>query len=117
MASESHFIPNFELHSVGLLPALTVGAALSGHAQTTDSGAIKSPNAQSDPATSSAAPKSASTGPGTDAAFTRAGTNKDGKLSRPEAASLCAVEQRFDLRDTNNDQFVAREKFEAATKS
>ena len=51
MASESHFIPNFKLRSVTLLVALTVGAALSGHAQTTDSGAIKSPSAQSAPAT------------------------------------------------------------------
>ena len=111
MASESHFIPNFDLRSVGLLPALTVGAALSSHAQTTDSGSVKPP------ATQSATPKAATPGQDADAAFTRADTNKDGKLSRPEAASLCAVEQRFDLRDTNQDQFVAREKFEAATKS
>jgi len=51
MASKLHFIPNFELRSITLLVALTVGAALSGHAQTTDSGAIKSPSAQSAPAT------------------------------------------------------------------
>ena len=111
MTSKFHFIPNFELRSVALLAALTVGAALSGHAQTTDSGSVKPP------ATQNAAPKAAATGQDADAAFTRADTNKDGKLSRQEAARLPAVEQRFDLIDTNKDQFVSREEFEAATKS
>ena len=117
MTSKLYFIPNFELRSVGLLAALTVGAALSGHAQTTDSGAVKSPDTQSAPTTQSAAPKSAPTSPDMDAAFTRADTNKDGKLSRQEAARLPAVEQRFDLTDTNKDQSLSREEFEAATKS
>ena len=111
MTSKRHFIPNFDLRSVGLLAALTVGAALSSHAQPTDSGSVKPP------ATQSATPKAAAPGQDADAAFTRADTNKDGKLSRQEAARLPAVEQRFDLIDTNKDQLVSREEFEAATKS
>ena len=117
MTSKLHFIPNFELRSVALLAALTVGAALSGHAQTTDSAAVKSPGTQSAPATPNASLKSAPTGPDMDAAFTRADTNKDGKLSRQEAARLPAVEQRFDVIDTNKDQSLSREEFETATKS
>ena len=117
MTSKLYFIPNFELRSVALLATLTVGAALSGHAQTMDSGALKAPGTQSAPATQSATPKAAPTGQDTDAAFTRADTNKDGKLSRQEAARFPAIEQRFDLIDTNKDQLVSREEFEAALKS
>ena len=65
MTSKVHFIPNFELRSVGLLVALTVGAALSGHAQTTDSGSAKPP------ATQSATPKAAAPDQEADAAFIR----------------------------------------------
>lgn len=117
MTSKFHFIPNFELRSVALLAALTVGTALVAHAQATDPGTAKPPAMQGAPATQGAAPKA---GPGiqdSDAAFTRADTNKDGKLSREEAKRLPAVEQRFDQIDTNKDQFVSREEFEAAIKS
>ncbi|MDP1742826.1 MAG: EF-hand domain-containing protein [Polaromonas sp.] len=117
MTAKIHFIPNFELRSVALLAALTVGAALSGQAQTTDSGAAKAPAAQGAPATRIAAPKAAPHRQDTDAAFARADTNKDGKLSRQEATRLPAVEQGFDQIDTNKDQFVSREEFEAAIKS
>ena len=119
MTSKFHFIPNFELRSVALLTALTVGAALSGQAQTTDSGTAKPPAMQGAPATQGAAPtpKAAPGGQDTAAAFARADANKDGKLSRQEATRLPAVEQRFDQIDTNKDQFVSREEFEAAIKS
>ena len=118
MTSRFHFIPNFELRSVALLATLTVGAALSGvHAQTPDTGAAKAPSTQSTPATQGAAPQAAPAGQDSAAAFTRADINKDGKLSRQEATRLPAVEQRFDLIDTNKDQFVSREEFEAALKS
>ncbi len=117
MTSGFHFIPNFELRSVALLAALTVGAALSAQAQTTGSGAVKAPAMPGAPVTQSAAPKAAPTSQDTEAAFARADANKDGKLSRQEAARLPAVEQRFDQIDTNKDQFVSREEFEAAIKS
>lgn len=118
MTSRFHFIPNFELRSVALLATLTVGAALTGvQAQTPGSGAVKPPAAKSAPATRDAAPQAAPAGQDTDAAFTRADANKDGKLSRQEAVRFPAVEQRFDQIDTNKDQFVSREEFEAAVKS
>lgn len=44
-----------------------------------------------------------------DAAFDRADTNKDGKLSRAEAENLPSVAQRFELIDTNRDTFISRE--------
>lgn len=117
MTSKFHFIPNFELRSIALLTALTVGTALAAHAQATDSGTAKPPALQSAPATQGAAPKAAPTSQETDAAFTRADANKDGKLSRQEATRLPAVEQRFDQIDANKDKFVSREEFEAAIKS
>ncbi|WP_372827735.1 EF-hand domain-containing protein [Polaromonas sp.] len=117
MTSKFHFIPNFELRSVALLTALTVGPALAAHAQATDSGAVKPPAAQSAPTMQGAAPKAAPADQDSAAAFTRADANKDGKLSRQEAARLPAVEQRFDQIDSNKDQFVSREEFEAAIKS
>lgn len=117
MTSKFHFIPNFELRSVALLAALTVGAALSGQAQTTDSATAKPPAVQGAPVTQGAAPKAAPTSQDTEAAFARADTNKDGKLSRQEAKRLPAVEQRFDQIDANKDQLVSREEFDAAIKS
>jgi len=121
MTSSFHFIPNFELRSVALLTALTVGTALAAHAQATDSGVVKPPAAQGAPVMQGAAPKAAPKAAPADqdsaAAFTRADANKDGKLSRQEATRLPAVEQRFDQIDTNKDQFVSREEFEAAIRS
>ena len=117
MTSGFHFIPNFELRSVALLAALTVGTALAAHAQATDLGAVNNPAAKSAPATPGAAAQAAPAGQDAAAAFARADTNKDGKLSRQEAARLPAVEQRFDQIDTNRDQSVSREEFEAAIKS
>ena len=121
MTSKFHFIPNFELRSVALLATLTVGAALTGaQAQTPGSGAVKPPPAKSAPATRDAspqAPQATPAGQETDAAFARADANRDGKLSRQEAVRFPAVEQRFEQIDTNKDQFVSREEFEAAVKS
>lgn len=105
MTSRFHFIPNFELRSVTLLAALTVGTALAAQGQTTDPGAAQPPSTQSAPSTQD-----------TDAAFKRADVNKDGKLSRQEAIRFPAVEQRFDQIDTNKDKFVSREEFEKALK-
>ncbi len=114
MTSRNHFIPNFELRSVALLATLAVGAALAAHAQTTDSGTPRPPTAQSAPSTGTPVV------PGVqnrDLMFARADVNKDGKLSRQESARFPALEQRFDDIDTNKDQFVSREEFDAALKS
>ncbi|MDI1236809.1 MAG: EF-hand domain-containing protein [Polaromonas sp.] len=108
MTSAFHSIPNFELRSVALLAALTVGAALVAHAQGTAPGT---------PSTQSASPQSGPPSQEVGAAFIRADANKDGKLSRQEAARFPAVEQRFDQIDTNKDSHVSREEFEIALKS
>ncbi len=52
-----------------------------------------------------------------DAAFARADTNQDGKLSRTEAERLPAIALRFDQIDVNQDQFLSREEFDNALKS
>ena len=46
-----------------------------------------------------------------EAAFARADTNNDGKLSRAEAAHLPAIEARFDELDTNHDGFLSIDEF------
>jgi len=106
MTSTSHFIPNFEIRSVLLLAALTVGTAFAAQAQTSGGAPAQT-----------AAPRAAPTAQEIGAAFDRADTNQDGKLTRQESARFPAVEQRFDQIDSNKDQLVSREEFEAALKS
>ena len=103
MASKSHFIPNFDARSVLLLAALTMGAALTGRAQT------------SEPARAPAVTITA--GAQVIAAFERADVNRDGVLSRQEAARFPVIEQRFDQIDTNHDQAISREEFEVALRT
>lgn len=117
MTSAFHFIPNFEIRSVALLAALTVGAALGAHAQGAESGGLKAPSGSGTPSTQSATPPSGPTNQEVGAAFIRAAANKDGQLSRQEAVRFPAVEQRFDQIDTNKDKLVSREEFEIALKS
>lgn len=40
--------------------------------------------------------------------------NKDGKVSRDEAAGFRGVAKHFDEADTNHDQFLSREEFDKA---
>jgi len=117
MTSAFHFIPNFEIRSVALLAALTVGAALGAHAQGANSGGMKTPRGAGTPATQGTPSPSGPTNQEVGAAFIRADANKDGKLSRQEALRFPAVEQRFDQIDTNKDKLVSREEFEIALKS
>jgi hypothetical protein len=46
-----------------------------------------------------------------EAAFRRADTNKDGRLSREEAAALPAILARFDELDGNKDGYLSLEEF------
>lgn len=99
-----HFIPNFEARSVLLVAALTLGGAAGAQGQTT----APSPEAAASGAASSI-PANRATAADIDAAFERADTNKDGKLSRTEAENLPGVAQRFELIDTDRDTFVSRD--------
>lgn len=102
MTPTPYFIPNFEVRSVLLLAALTVGAGLAVRAQ-----AVEPVNTPTRTATGAQE---------MDAAFKRADVNQDGRLSRQEAARFPVLEQRFDQIDTNRDQAVSREEFEEALK-
>ena len=48
-----------------------------------------------------------------EAAFSRADTNGDGKLSREEAGHLPAIALKFDDLDKNKDGFLSMEEFSA----
>lgn len=41
-------------------------------------------------------------------------TNRDGKISRTEAAGVPNVAKYFDLADTNRDQVLSRQEFDTA---
>lgn len=46
-----------------------------------------------------------------EAAFTRADTNADGKLSKEEMARMPAISAKFDELDANKDGFLSLEEF------
>lgn len=56
-------------------------------------------------------PKPAVSAEAVAAAFKRADTNQDGKLSKEEAARLPAIAEKFDQLDTNHDGFLSLEEF------
>ena len=99
-----HFIPNFEARSVLLVAALSFGGIAGAQGQTTS----PSPSTSASAAAESIPANRVST-TDVDAAFDRADTNKDGKLSREEAENLPSVAQRFEQIDTNRDTFISRE--------
>jgi EF hand len=48
------------------------------------------------------------------AAFTKSDTNKDGKLSKEEAAGVPGLVAKFEAIDTDGDKFVSKAEFEKA---
>ena len=99
--SVANYLANFEAHSVMLIAACALGGAASLHAQTTPAA----------PATAAPASEDAA------AAFERADTNKDGKLSKAEAQAIPSVAQRFDQIDTDGDGTISRAEYDKATNS
>lgn len=110
----------FDLRSVMLLTALTLGGSPALYAQTAPApkpsitlnqsagNAPKPvPGAGAETAQSSAA----------SAAFDRADANADGKLSPQEAQQLPAIGSRFEQLDSNRDDFLSRPEFEAGARS
>ena len=99
-----HFIPNFEARSVLLVAAMAFGGVAGAQGQTT----APRPSTSASAAAQSIPANKASTSD-VNAAFDRADTNKDGKLSRTEAENLPSVAQRFEQIDTDRDTFISRE--------
>ena len=109
MRAKKHSIPNFEAASLLLMATLVLGAAGAVRAQMVE----PSRTAQA----SGPIPSNRSTSADLEAAFQRADTNRDGKLSRQEAARFPMVEQRFDQIDANRDSFLSLEEFSKAAGS
>ena len=115
-----HFIPNFEACSIVLVAGfvLTSAAAVRAQTEAPDAASRNSPASQMAPAPSAAAvPSNKMTAQEVDKAFTQADTNRDGKLTRHEAARMPAVIQRFDSIDTDKDSLLSREEFDKAVNS
>ena len=92
----------FDTRSVMLMAAMALGGSASLHAQTNPPA---TPSASGDAKAPMTAPHP------TSAAFDRADTNRDGKLSAQEAKALPAIGSRFKQIDTENDGMLSREEF------
>ncbi|MGH6627191.1 MAG: EF-hand domain-containing protein [Burkholderiaceae bacterium] len=115
MTAKRRLIPNFEGRSVMLLAFWALGTAAG--AQTPDTATSRPMAQMTAPSAAPAAPKAAATSSkDMDAAFVRADTSKDGKLSREEAEQLPAVAQRFEQIDADGDKFISRAEFDKAMK-
>ena len=113
---KKHSMLNFELRSVMLFSALAVGVAIASHAQSSwqpshgsDTGASAAQMARADAVDVMAANRSSNRE--LDAAFNRADTNGDGKMSREEARHFPAIEPGFEQLDLNRDRFISRDEF------
>ena len=113
----THF---FDTRSVMLIAAMALGGGASLHAQTPSPLKTPSPPAQStgqSPFTTGGTPKAPMGAPSpTNAAFDRADTDQDGKLSAQEAKALPAMGNRFEQLDTDHDGALSREEFDEGAK-
>ena len=113
----THF---FDTRSVMLIAAMALGGGASLHAQTPSPLKTPSPPAQStgqSPFTTGGTPKAPMGAPSpTNAAFDRAATAQDGKLSAQEAKALPAMGNRFEQLDTDHDGALSREEFDDGAK-
>ena len=118
------FIPNFEMRSLLMIATFAVSVASGAFAQTGARIGLDDPVAVSAAADRSERPTDGVVqasqvnnrvgSRSADAAFDRADTNRDGRLSREEAEHFPVLSQRFDLIDTNRDSFISREEFNQA---
>ncbi|SEA02082.1 EF-hand domain-containing protein [Acidovorax soli] len=108
----------FDARSVLLFAALSLGGTAALQAQTAPATAPKTQGVPSlGPATSSPKPAGpAGMSPSATAAFDRADTNADGKLSPEEAAALPAIGNRFEQLDTDRDGSLSRAEFDKGAK-
>ena len=120
MKSKRQYLVPFEARSVMLFAAMALGGAAGAQAQAPATYGAR-PTTQSSPAAGASAapavsPVAASSDKDVAAAFAKADSNRDGKLSREEAEALPAVAQRFEQVDANHDQFISRAEFDKAMK-
>ncbi len=122
---QQDFIPNFEIRSLLLIATFAVSVVGGACAQTGGRVSLDDPVAVSAAADRGDRPTDggvqttqvntrAGSSRSADAAFDRADTNRDGRLSREEAEHFPVLSQRFDLIDTNRDSFISREEFNQA---
>lgn len=96
-------LTSFEARSLLLIASVTLGVAGNAYAQSTAA-----------PAT--AAPATAAADAEVTAAFTKADKNRDGKLSKEEAATLPAVAANFERADADKDGMISAAEFGKAMK-
>ena len=107
---------HFDARSVLLFTALAFGSAAALHAQTAANHNPQpgfGPAPAATQAASNAAPQKSTVGPATKAgaAFAKADTNQDGKLSATEAATVPAIGKHFAQIDSDHDGFLSPEEF------
>jgi hypothetical protein len=107
----AHF---FDSRSLALFAAMALGGAGALHAQ---GGMPQSGSNKGTPAATIGPSSKAETQSAVGAAFERADTNQDGKLSPQEAAQMPAVAQRFKELDTDKDGALSRTEFEKGVQS
>lgn len=110
----------FDLRSVMLLTALTLGGSPALYAQTppaTKPAITLNQRAGNAPKPVPGAGPETAQSTATSAAFDRADANADGKLSPQEAQQLPAIGNRFEQLDSNRDGFLSRPEFEAGARS
>ncbi len=104
----------FDRRSLALFAAMALGSAGALHAQ---GGMPPSDNHKGTAGATIGPGAKAATPNAIEAAFERADTNKDGKLSPQEAAQMPAVAQRFKELDTDKDGALSRAEFEKGVQS
>jgi hypothetical protein len=111
--------PSWSLFGFATMLTLSAGVALFGlraQAQTATTPAAAASQTQAEPpaTTASATPAAKYSAKDLERAFNFMDANKDGKISRDEAASFRNVAKYFDEADTDKDQMLSPEEFENA---
>jgi hypothetical protein len=111
--------PSWYLFGCATVLTLSAGAALfamRAQAQTAVAPAAAASQAQAEPAatTAAASPAAKYSAKDLERAFSFMDANKDGKVSRDEAASFPNVAKHFDEADTDKDQMLSPGEFENA---
>ena len=117
MTSQLRKVSGFEIRSVMLFAAISLGS-VTAMAQAPSQAAPQATFGGGSTAGVQSAPAPAAAGANdVQAAFDRADTNKDGKLSKKEAEALPAVSSNFAKIDTDKNGYLSREEFGKAVQA